>query len=270
MSDLQIVTGAGPVGWTVAEQLAAAGHRVRVLTRSGSGPEHPLGRAAGRRRLAAGRRSQRRWPGATAVFHCVHGSGVLREGLAPRAARPPSRPCCAQPARRVPSWCSPRACTPTRDPTEPMDEDNPRDWDHGKGAVRRDLLGARADSPTDTVSVVVLRLRRASAAGQRLPGRAGRLQGARRRHDPGARVAGPAALVDLPPRPGGRDGPRLRAARRVELRPPRADSAAAHPAPDGRGARPGGGRGPRRSWARSRAGCCARSASCTRRRGSWR
>ena len=38
---LFVVTGAGPVGWTVAEQLAAAGHRVRVLTRSGSGPDHP-------------------------------------------------------------------------------------------------------------------------------------------------------------------------------------------------------------------------------------
>lgn len=37
-----VVTGAGPVGWTVAEQLAAAGRRVRILTRSGSGPDHPL------------------------------------------------------------------------------------------------------------------------------------------------------------------------------------------------------------------------------------
>ena len=41
-SRLYVVTGAGPVGWTVAEQLAAAGHRVRILTRSGSGPAHPL------------------------------------------------------------------------------------------------------------------------------------------------------------------------------------------------------------------------------------
>ena len=29
------------MGWTVAEQLAGAGERVRVLTRSGGGPDHP-------------------------------------------------------------------------------------------------------------------------------------------------------------------------------------------------------------------------------------
>ena len=42
MPELYVVTGAGPVGWTVAEQLAGQGKRVRILTRSGSGPEHPL------------------------------------------------------------------------------------------------------------------------------------------------------------------------------------------------------------------------------------
>jgi len=42
MADVYVVTGAGPVGWTVAEQLADLGRQVRVLTRSGSGPQHPL------------------------------------------------------------------------------------------------------------------------------------------------------------------------------------------------------------------------------------
>jgi nucleoside-diphosphate-sugar epimerase len=37
---LHVVIGAGPVGWTTAERLADAGHRVRVVTRSGSGPDH--------------------------------------------------------------------------------------------------------------------------------------------------------------------------------------------------------------------------------------
>ena len=41
MNAIKIVTGAGPVGWTVASQLAEAGEQVRVLTRSGSGPDHP-------------------------------------------------------------------------------------------------------------------------------------------------------------------------------------------------------------------------------------
>ena len=39
MDELFVVTGAGPVGWTVAEQLAGQGKRVRILTRSASGPE---------------------------------------------------------------------------------------------------------------------------------------------------------------------------------------------------------------------------------------
>jgi len=42
MSTVHVVTGAGPVGSTVAQQLAEAGHAVRLLTRSGSGPVHPL------------------------------------------------------------------------------------------------------------------------------------------------------------------------------------------------------------------------------------
>ncbi len=41
MSNIEIVTGAGPVGLTVALQLAEQGRQVRVLTRSGSGPDHP-------------------------------------------------------------------------------------------------------------------------------------------------------------------------------------------------------------------------------------
>src|SRR4051794_20017160 len=39
---LHVIVGAGPVGSTTAELLAAAGHEVRVVTRSGSGPSHPL------------------------------------------------------------------------------------------------------------------------------------------------------------------------------------------------------------------------------------
>ncbi|MEU1997561.1 NAD-dependent epimerase/dehydratase family protein [Nocardia gamkensis] len=39
---LYVVIGAGPVGTATAELLAARGRRVRVITRRGSGPDHPL------------------------------------------------------------------------------------------------------------------------------------------------------------------------------------------------------------------------------------
>ena len=41
-ADLHLVVGAGPVGAAVALRLAEAGNRVRLVTRSGSGPDHPL------------------------------------------------------------------------------------------------------------------------------------------------------------------------------------------------------------------------------------
>ncbi|WP_232711609.1 NAD-dependent epimerase/dehydratase family protein [Microbacterium lacus] len=41
-AELHLVIGAGPVGTSVAHRLARDGRRVRLVTRSGSGPEHPL------------------------------------------------------------------------------------------------------------------------------------------------------------------------------------------------------------------------------------
>lgn len=73
MSDLHIVTGAGPVGTAIAEQLAAAGKQVRVLTRSGSGPDHPL---VDRRKVNVSepKALSGQFDGATAIYHCVGGS----------------------------------------------------------------------------------------------------------------------------------------------------------------------------------------------------
>lgn len=41
MPELHVVVGAGPVGSGIASALAEAGREVRVVTRSGSGPDHP-------------------------------------------------------------------------------------------------------------------------------------------------------------------------------------------------------------------------------------
>ncbi|MEW2416267.1 NAD-dependent epimerase/dehydratase family protein [Streptomyces sp. NPDC046866] len=39
---LHVIAGAGAIGTATARQLAASGERVRIITRSGGGPEHPL------------------------------------------------------------------------------------------------------------------------------------------------------------------------------------------------------------------------------------
>ncbi len=84
-----VVTGAGPVGSTVALQLAGRGIPVRLLTRSGSGPEHEL---IDRRRVDVSDREQLapHVAGAAAVHHCIHGSqyraSTWREELPGRRA----------------------------------------------------------------------------------------------------------------------------------------------------------------------------------------
>ena len=73
MTATHVVTGAGPVGSTVALQLAEAGEQVRLLTRSGSGPAHPL---IERQRVDVSRADQldAAFAGATVIHHCIHGS----------------------------------------------------------------------------------------------------------------------------------------------------------------------------------------------------
>lgn len=66
---LHVVIGAGPVGWTTAEHLAAAGHRVRVVTRSGTGPDHVETRRADATDAAA---MTAEIAGAAAFYNCVN------------------------------------------------------------------------------------------------------------------------------------------------------------------------------------------------------
>lgn len=70
-SELHVVVGAGPVGRAIALLLADGGHRVRVVTRSGAGPEHPgIERRAADASDAATLRELSR--GATAIYNAAN------------------------------------------------------------------------------------------------------------------------------------------------------------------------------------------------------
>ncbi|MEV0896457.1 NAD-dependent epimerase/dehydratase family protein [Actinoplanes sp. NPDC049802] len=68
---MQLVVGSGPIGSTVARLLADSGERVRVVTRSGGGPEHPL-----IERIAADASDQHRLTelaaGSTVLYNCAN------------------------------------------------------------------------------------------------------------------------------------------------------------------------------------------------------
>lgn len=147
-----VVIGAGPVGTTIAEQLAAAGREVTVLTRSGSGPEHPL---VSRRRVDVLDEAAlaETTTGAHAIFHCAHGSSYSEKVW--RAELPAMEQAVLAAAHRVGAVVVfPESLYSYVRTDEPMTEDDPRDRADGKGAVRRDLLAARAAAPAPTVSVV--------------------------------------------------------------------------------------------------------------------
>lgn len=149
---LFVVTGAGPVGWAVAGQLAGLGQRVRVLTRSGSGPEHPL---VERRSVDVSDPAllAESFRGASAVFHCIHGSAYSAkawERELPRAEQ--AVLAAAGEAGAVVVF--PESLYSYSEPDQVMTEESPRSARGGKRGVRTALLAAREASATDTVSVV--------------------------------------------------------------------------------------------------------------------
>lgn len=151
MSNIKVVTGAGPVGWTVAEQLAGQGHNVRILTRSGSGPDHPLVEKV-REDVSDPAQLEAALDGANAVFHCIH-SAYNTEAW--RRDLPGAERTVLQAAGQAGAVVVfPESLYSYSNPDQIMAEDSPRDATGGKRGVRRELLAARAASQTPTVSVV--------------------------------------------------------------------------------------------------------------------
>jgi nucleoside-diphosphate-sugar epimerase len=152
MNDLHVVTGAGPVGWAVAEQLAGQGKHVKVLTRSGSGPVHPL---VERLTVDVQEASQlsAAFAGAAAVFHCIHGSSYTADAW--RAELPRAEQTVLAAAGEAGAVVVfPESLYSYSEPDRPMTEAGPRTAQGGKRGVRTELLRAREASPTDTASLV--------------------------------------------------------------------------------------------------------------------
>jgi nucleoside-diphosphate-sugar epimerase len=152
MSELYVVTGAGPVGWTIAEQLAERGHRVRILTRSGSGPDHE-GVERIRADVSDPEQLKSHVAGAAAVFHCIHGSAYRArtwEAELPRAEQAVMDAAAAAGAVVV----FPESLYSYSESDRVMTESGPREASGGKRGVRTALLKARQAHAADTVSVV--------------------------------------------------------------------------------------------------------------------
>jgi nucleoside-diphosphate-sugar epimerase len=148
---MQVVTGAGPVGSTVAQQLADAGHQVRLLTRSGSGPVHPL---IERRKVDVSQPAAlvEAFAGAVAVHHCIHGSAY--DAKVWRAELPKAELAVLEAAGNVGAVVVfPESLYSYGEVDDVMAESSPRTATKGKLGVRTELLAQREASSTPTVSV---------------------------------------------------------------------------------------------------------------------
>ncbi len=151
MSNLEIVTGAGPVGSAVALQLAEQGINVRLLTRSGSGPEHPL---IDRRRVDVSDAEALRSvsEGATAIYHCIHAAYNAADW---ERELPAAEEVVLDAAASIGAVVVfPPESLYAYNSNTLMTESDPRNATGGKRGVRTALLRAREASATPTVSVV--------------------------------------------------------------------------------------------------------------------
>jgi len=146
-----LVTGAGPVGSTVALQLAEAGHTVALASRSGSGPEHPGIRRTRLDATDAGRLAEAA-AGAEAIFHCVH-AAYSAEAWS-RALPQAEAAVLAEASRNGIPAVFPESLYSYSEPGKVMREDSPRRASGGKRGIRTALLDAREASAATTVSIV--------------------------------------------------------------------------------------------------------------------
>src|SRR5699024_636626 len=143
-----LVTGAGPVGATIALQLAERGESVRLATRSGSGPEHDR---IHRIRLDVNDRAAlaQAADGATAVFHAIHGSKY--QAAAWRAELPGAEQVVMDVAASAGAVVVfPESLYSYGPVTGEMTEATPSSATTGKLGVRAALIRARADHVSDT------------------------------------------------------------------------------------------------------------------------
>jgi len=153
MTQHHVITGAGPVGSTIALQLAESGVPVRLLTRSGSGPEHPL---IERRRVDVSKPSaelEGALQDAAALHHAIHGSAYDTKVW--RAELPQAEQVVMDAAARAGVVVVFPESLYSYGPVDgPIHEGLPREATQGKLGVRTDLLRARAEHAADTVSIV--------------------------------------------------------------------------------------------------------------------
>ena len=151
MNPRHLVTGAGPVGSNIALQLAERGVPVRLVSRSGRGPDEP-----GIERIAADVTDPTALERLTAdvgvIHHCIHGSRYAAATW--RRELPMAEHLVMEAADRVGAVVVfPESLYAYGPVTGPMTETTPRAATVGKLAVRVELLAARAAHPAATVSV---------------------------------------------------------------------------------------------------------------------
>ncbi|WP_293786335.1 NAD-dependent epimerase/dehydratase family protein [uncultured Aeromicrobium sp.] len=146
-----LVLGAGPIGTTLALRLAERGDHVRLMTRSGSGPDHrAIDRVVGD--ATDSEAVERAARGAEAIHHCIHATAYRAHAW--RRELPAAERLVLRAAEREGVVVTfPESLYGLDAAPQPFTETSARTPGSAKGAVRVDLLAAREAAPVRTVSV---------------------------------------------------------------------------------------------------------------------